>query len=156
MTWKLVGSETACDTNAGEVYLERSSKFLTTPAQCKKLCTDTMHCQSITFFTSGWCALFSTPCIRTKKSTKAKAFHLTSHLVKAVKRSAGYGASQENVGQSDTHKNETGVGIIEKEAEPNAYLKGFVPQDGSTTVQPPFSVVAIAAACSALVVAGFN
>merc|ERR1712048_64890 len=154
--WKLVGAETACDTSAGEVYLEGSSKFLTTLAQCKKLCTDSTHCQSITFFTSGWCALFSTPCVRTKKSTKAKAFHLTSYLVKPGERSAGYGAAQEDVGHNVTHKDATDVGTIDTEAEASANLKGFVSDDGSITVGSPFSVVAIAVLCSVFAVAGFN
>ena len=156
MAWKLVGSETACDTSAGEVYLEGSSKFLTALDQCKKLCTGTTHCQSITFFTSGWCALFSTPCIRTKPSVKANAFHLTSQLVKPGERSAGHAAAQEDVGKSDTHKGATDVGTIDKEADVSANLKGFVAQDGSTTVGSPFSVVAIAVLCSVFVIAGLN
>ena len=156
MAWKLVGSETACDTSAGEVYLEGTSKFLTTLDQCKKLCTGTTHCQSITFFTTGWCGLFSTPCIRTKTSVKARAFHLTSHLVKPGGRSAGQGAAQEDVGKSDAHKGATDVGTIDKEAEASANLKGFVAKDGATTVGSPFSVIGIAVLCSVFGVAGFN
>lgn len=156
MAWLLVGSETVCDTSAGEVYLEGSSTFLATLNQCKNLCKGTTHCQSITFFTTGWCALFSTPCSRTKKSTKANSFHLTSHLVKPGERSAGYGAAQGDVGQNVTHEGATAVGTIDEDAEASANLKGFVAVDGSAKVGSPFSVLAIAVLCSVVAVAGFN
>ena len=141
MVWKLVGSETACDTSAGEIYLERSSKFLTSIDDCKTLCTDTIGCQSVTFFISGWCGLFSTSCVRTRKSTKAAAYHLTSNSRKDVHPSA-VGARQERVGQSSTYTDDTDV---------NANFKGFVAEDQSTT-RSPFSIVATVVGCSVFLV----
>ena len=127
--WELIGSQTACDASAGEQYQVSSSKFLETVDLCKSLCADTMHCQSITFFKSGWCGLFSTPCLRTKTSGKAVSY-----------RSSGQRASQEEAGQSDTYKEGS-----------SANLKGFVAED-SSTAGSPISTVAIAVGCSVAVV----
>ena len=40
---------------------------------CKQLCEDTVGCQSIAYFTTGWCSHFSTPCTNTKSNSKASA-----------------------------------------------------------------------------------
>ena len=41
--------------------------------QCKQSCEATRGCQSITFFRSGYCSLYSTPCTKTKRNNKAAA-----------------------------------------------------------------------------------
>merc|ERR1712224_434718 len=46
--------------------------------QCKKSCQDAAACQSITYFSSGWCSHFSTSCTKTKKNNKAVAFRLSA------------------------------------------------------------------------------
>ena len=72
-TWSEIGSKIACDTSAGEVYMEDSSAQVRSLQQCKTLCENTSGCQSISFFVSRWCALFSTRCTKTKQSKKGLA-----------------------------------------------------------------------------------
>ena len=72
--WLVVGSKTECDVNAGEVYLENSPGKLPSLEECRQSCEDATACQSITYFNSGWCSHFSTPCTNTKKNSKAVAF----------------------------------------------------------------------------------
>ena len=129
--------------------MESSSRFKATLDQCKTLCTDTTDCQSITYFKSGWCGLFSTHCLRTRTSVRAKAFHLTSHLTEAGEHSAVQEASQQQTGQSDVSNDNMDLEGIEKEKESSANLAGFVTEDGTTASSP---VAAIAVGCSVLVV----
>ena len=63
------GSQNAkCNQNAGEVFMRESSVMVSSLDQCKKSCEDAKGCQSVTYFKTGWCAHFSTPCTKTKKS----------------------------------------------------------------------------------------
>ena len=76
-TWREVGSRVQCDTSNGEVFMFSSpSEAVPNLDECKQLCEDTEGCQSITYFKSGWCSHFSTPCTNTKKNNKAVAFQL--------------------------------------------------------------------------------
>ena len=66
-------SRVECDTSAGEVYMKKASPGKVSSLDaCKKSCEAAVGCQSITFFRSGWCSLFSTPCTKTKRNNKAK------------------------------------------------------------------------------------
>jgi len=71
--WRKTGSNVECDTNAGESYLKTSPGRGSTLEQCKKACEDSAACQSITYFRSGWCSHFSTPCSKTKRNKRAVA-----------------------------------------------------------------------------------
>ena len=66
-SWRKVGANTVCDTSAGEVYLKSSPGKLPNLEACKKSCQDDAGCKSITYFKSGWCSHFSTPCTKGKK-----------------------------------------------------------------------------------------
>ena len=77
-SWIEVGSNAACDTSAGEVYLQKSPGKLSNLQQCKQLCEDDADCQSITYFKNGWCSHFSTPCSATTSWEFATALRLTS------------------------------------------------------------------------------
>merc|ERR1712048_1303684 len=70
-TWTSVGSFIECDTGAGEVYQEKSPGKVATLEECKRSCENEATCQSITFFKSGFCSLFSTPCSKFKPRSKA-------------------------------------------------------------------------------------
>ena len=80
-TWQEVGAETACDTSAGEGYLPSSRRRVASLEECKKLCEATTDCRSITYFKSGRCSHFSTPCSNTKLNSKVVASHrLTANI----------------------------------------------------------------------------
>merc|ERR1712032_1630188 len=64
LTWAKVGAKVACDTNAGEVYLKQSPGRVQDLSRCKDECVKVSACKSISFFRSGWCSLFSTPCTK--------------------------------------------------------------------------------------------
>ena len=65
------GRKALCDTSAGEVYLRSSPGKVSSVEDCKSLCRAHAKCKSITFFRSGWCSHFSTPCTKTRKNSKA-------------------------------------------------------------------------------------
>ena len=77
--WVDIGSNTACDKNAGEVYSATSPGKGLSVDQCQQACEETAGCQSITYFNSGWCSHFSTPCTNTKRVRKAVAHRLSSN-----------------------------------------------------------------------------
>ena len=77
-TWQEVGSKTACDTGAGEVYMQSSPGKGSSLELCKQTCEDTLGCQSITYFNNGWCSHYSTPCTNTKGKNKAFAYRLSA------------------------------------------------------------------------------
>merc|ERR1712032_97620 len=68
--WVEVGKKKVCDTGKGEKYRGNSSGKRSSVDERKKSCQDTAGCQSISFFQSGWCSHFSTPCTKTKKNKK--------------------------------------------------------------------------------------
>merc|ERR1719201_1272765 len=70
-TWVELGSDTACDAGAGEVYRRQSPGKVSDIATCKQSCEDDQECKSITFFRYGWCSHFSTECTNTKRTSKA-------------------------------------------------------------------------------------
>ena len=74
--WRVVGSGVACDKFAGEVYLESSRGKIPSLEACKELCEVVADCRSITYFQSGWCSHFSTPCVNTKHNRMAVAYRL--------------------------------------------------------------------------------
>ena len=75
-TWREIGPNTACDMNAGEVYLEHASAPVSSLEECKRLCENNVACRSITLFSNGWCGLFSTSCTSTKYSKKGFTMYL--------------------------------------------------------------------------------
>ena len=60
--WMQVGEKAACDTSAGEIYNQQSPGKISSFEKCKRLCENDASCNSITFFRTGWCSHFSTPC----------------------------------------------------------------------------------------------
>ena len=74
--WKEVSGNGVCDTDDGERYIADSPGKLPTLKACQKACEDNGDCQSITYFLSGWCAFFSTPCTATKWKGKAISMRL--------------------------------------------------------------------------------
>ena len=60
-----------CDHNQGEKWLGGGQ--VADYAACKKSCNGTPRCQSITFYDSGGCSLFSTKCEKTKYSANARS-----------------------------------------------------------------------------------
>ena len=79
-TWREVGygGSTACDSSAGEVYLLSSPGKGLSLDRCKKACEDTAGCQSITYFKTGWCSHYSTPCTKTTRINKAVAYRFSA------------------------------------------------------------------------------
>ena len=75
-TWVDVGSKIACDSNAGEELMSSSRGSVANTEGCQELCLAEVECKSITFFTSGWCSLFSTSCTNTARSNKATAMRV--------------------------------------------------------------------------------
>ena len=75
-TFVSAGSNAECDIDAGEVYLKQSPGKGVTLDQCKTACQDNADCQSITYYKSGWCSHYSTPCANTKGKNKAIALRL--------------------------------------------------------------------------------
>ena len=71
----------ACDTSAGEVYSQTSSKNTPSLQQCKKLCEASTECRSITYFKSGWCSHYSTPCAHIKRHNDAIASQVRRYPV---------------------------------------------------------------------------
>ena len=82
-TWEEIGSNTECDTTAGEDYRDQSPGKVANLAECKKSCEDDAGCQSITLFKSGWCSHFSTGCTNTKVLGKAVSMRLQGTTTKA-------------------------------------------------------------------------
>merc|ERR1712048_471203 len=78
--WVDLGSKAVCDTTAGEVFLRTSSGKTSSFAQCKSSCEANLNCNSIAYFTSGYCSHFSTSCTKTMKLNKAL---MASRLVKS-------------------------------------------------------------------------
>ena len=74
--WKEVSGNGVCDTDDGERYIADSPGRLPTLKACQEACEDNGDCQSITYFLSGWCAFFSTPCTATKWKGKAISMRL--------------------------------------------------------------------------------
>ena len=71
-----------CDVAQGEKWLGGGQ--VADYAACKKSCNGTPRCQSITFYDSGGCSLFSTKCEKTKYSANAR-----SELVRELEKEAG-------------------------------------------------------------------
>ena len=69
-TWTFVGYDVACDTGAGEVYLDQSPAQLSDLEACQKSCEAVPGCESISFSNSGSCSHFSTQCSKTKRSAR--------------------------------------------------------------------------------------
>ena len=69
-TWIEIGAKLECHGYDGEVYLESSRGKVPTLAKCKDSCESVPKCQSISYFTSGWCSHWSTPCTKTKWNKK--------------------------------------------------------------------------------------
>ena len=80
LTWLSVSLHAACDTGAGEVYLQTSSKNVPSLKQCKKLCETSTECHSVTYFKSGWCSHFSTTCTNTKWQNDAMALQVNRNF----------------------------------------------------------------------------
>ena len=77
-TWRAAGVHgAACDSTAGEVYM-KSSPGKVKLGRCKKACENTAGCQSITYFKTGWCSHYSTPCTKTTRVNKAIALRFTA------------------------------------------------------------------------------
>merc|ERR1712032_855150 len=74
--WSMVGVNMRCDTNAGEGYRGESSKMVADIAACSKSCEEEKKCNSITFFSSGWCSHFNTGCKQTKSMSNAISMRL--------------------------------------------------------------------------------
>ena len=76
-TWTEVGSDTECDTNAGEGYRGESSKVVSNIVACRKSCEEEKKCKSFTFFSiSKWCSHFNTECKKTKSASNAISMRL--------------------------------------------------------------------------------
>ena len=68
--WVEVGANLECDGNSREVYLESSRGKVPTLAACKASCENAKGCESISYFKSGWCSHWDSPCKNTKYSKK--------------------------------------------------------------------------------------
>ena len=68
--WIEIGAKLECDGYNGEVYLESSRGKVPTLAECKESCESADGCQSISYFKSGWCSHWSTPCTKTRWNKK--------------------------------------------------------------------------------------
>ena len=62
-----------CHGYDGEVYLESSRGKVPTLSECKQSCVSAQGCSSISYFKSGWCSHWSTPCKKTKWNKKVVA-----------------------------------------------------------------------------------
>ena len=71
--WTEIGANLECHGYDGEVYLESSRGKVPTLAECKESCESADGCQSISYFKSGWCSHWSTPCKKTKFNKKVVA-----------------------------------------------------------------------------------
>ena len=74
--WEEVGSNTKCDADAGEAYQSQPSGKVADIAACQKSCENDADCNSITFFTDGFCSHFSTGCTKTKADGNAISLRL--------------------------------------------------------------------------------
>merc|ERR1719198_2763947 len=68
--WTEIGANLECDGYDGEVYLESSQGKVPTLAECKESCESAKECTSISYFKSGWCSHWSTPCKKTRFNKK--------------------------------------------------------------------------------------
>ena len=115
--WRSRGPKTACDTDAGEVYMQDSPGTVGSLEQCKMFCEHVTECRSITYYDSGWCSHYSTPCTSTTMSRKAKAFQLITDFGKARDRLValpGVGASDDTGVAREAASN---IGVIESGAK---------------------------------------
>merc|ERR1711907_268255 len=69
-TWTEVGAKLECNGHAGEVYLQSSRGQVPTLAACKASCEKARVCKSISYFKSGWCSHWGTPCKKTRINKK--------------------------------------------------------------------------------------
>ena len=70
LSWTEIGAKLECHGYDGEIYLESSRGKVPTLAECKDSCESAAKCQSISYFKSGWCSHWSTPCAKTKWNKK--------------------------------------------------------------------------------------
>merc|ERR1712025_1100105 len=71
--WTEVGAKLECNGYDGEVYLESSRGKVPTLTECKESCESAQGCTSISYFKTGWCSHWSTPCKKTRWNKKAVA-----------------------------------------------------------------------------------
>merc|ERR1712224_307526 len=69
----IVVQNAMCDTRAGEKYMGDSPGKLPTVRYCQRACEDNLKCQSITYFRTGWCSFYRTPCTATTWTAQAVA-----------------------------------------------------------------------------------
>merc|ERR1711907_886376 len=67
--WLEVGANLECDGYNGEVYLECSGKVPSLEA-CKASCESKKECESISYFKSGFCSHWGSPCKKFKYNKK--------------------------------------------------------------------------------------
>ena len=82
--WGQASPDVKCNQGAGEVPLKKSSVMASSLEQCKKSCEYAAGCRSVTYFKTKWCAHFSTPCTKTKKSGKAIVERLATPCTPAL------------------------------------------------------------------------
>ena len=75
--WQQLGSNSRCNTAAGEVYRGKQSRMVADIEACKKSCEGDAGCKSITFYSSGWCSHFSTECTKTTTDSNAISIRLS-------------------------------------------------------------------------------
>ena len=68
--WIEIGTKLECNGYAGEVYLESSRGKVPSLTKCKESCEGAPGCKSISYFKSGWCTHWSTPCTKTRWNKK--------------------------------------------------------------------------------------
>merc|ERR1712032_394970 len=88
VTFDLIGTNAECDTKNGEVYLKDSPGRVQSIGVCQQACRGNKQCKSITFFKSGWCSLYSTPCTKIKKKKGAIAMRVATPTTKAATTTA--------------------------------------------------------------------
>ena len=76
--WTEIGAKLECNGYDGEVYLESSRGKVPTLTECKESCESAQGCKSISYFKSGWCSHFSTPCTKVRPKTNANAWRLNA------------------------------------------------------------------------------
>merc|ERR1712048_846369 len=69
-TWTEIGAKLECNGYDGEVYLQSSRGKVPTLAECKASCEKAQGCQSISYFKSGWCSHWGSPCKKTRYNKK--------------------------------------------------------------------------------------
>ena len=95
LTWEEVAYNAVCDVAAGEKYVEASSGRFGDLEICQRGCEGNPECRSITFFKSGWCSHYSTPCTKTKWAGKATSRGAPRSCVEH-----GRGGSSRNSGEA--------------------------------------------------------